>query len=91
MPALLTLSLPLSTDFGNAKPSTRAPMHPSQTGIRESAQYRAQGSQLAQTITANADREVVVTLGNARRDADQTRGAGDADRNCIPEPISSYH
>ena len=28
---------------------------------REAAQYRAQGSQLAQTITANADREVVVT------------------------------
>jgi modulator of FtsH protease HflC len=50
---------------------------------REAAQYRAQGSQLAQTITANADREVVVTLGNARRDADQTRGAGDADRNRI--------
>ena len=40
-------------------------------------------SQLAQTITANADREVVVTLWNARRDADQTRGAGDADRNRI--------
>jgi membrane protease subunit HflC len=50
---------------------------------REAAQYRAQGSQLAQTITANADREVVVTLGNARREADQTRGAGDADRNRI--------
>ncbi|HEY8033699.1 MAG TPA: protease modulator HflC [Methylocella sp.] len=50
---------------------------------REAAQYRAQGSQLAQTITANADREVVVTLGNARRDADQTRGAGDAERNRI--------
>ena len=50
---------------------------------REAAQYRAQGSQLAQTITANADREVVVTLGNARREADQTRGAGDGDRNRI--------
>jgi membrane protease subunit HflC len=50
---------------------------------REAAQYRAQGSQLAQTITANADREVVVTLGNARREADQTRGAGDAERNRI--------
>jgi membrane protease subunit HflC len=50
---------------------------------REAAQYRAQGSQLAQTITANADREVVVTLGNARREADQTRGGGDAERNRI--------
>jgi modulator of FtsH protease HflC len=50
---------------------------------REAAQYRAQGSQKAQTITANADREVVVTLGNARREADQTRGKGDADRNRI--------
>jgi membrane protease subunit HflC len=47
---------------------------------REAAQYRAEGSQLSQTIKANADREVVVTLGNARREADQTRGAGDAER-----------
>jgi membrane protease subunit HflC len=50
---------------------------------REAAQYRAEGSQLSQTIKANADREVVVTLGNARREADQTRGAGDAERNRI--------
>ena len=50
---------------------------------REAAQYRAEGSQLAQTINANADREVVVTLGNAQREADQTRGAGDAERNRI--------
>ncbi|HMF06157.1 MAG TPA: protease modulator HflC, partial [Methylocella sp.] len=35
------------------------------------------------TIKAQADREVVVRIGNARRDADQIRGAGDAERNRI--------
>ncbi|MGB8900269.1 MAG: protease modulator HflC [Methylocella sp.] len=50
---------------------------------REAAGYRALGSQQAQTIRAKADRDVVVLLGNAQQQADQTRGAGDAERNRI--------
>jgi membrane protease subunit HflC len=50
---------------------------------REAAEYRAQGSEQAQTITAKADRDVVVLRGDAQRKADQTRGEGDAERNRI--------
>ncbi len=50
---------------------------------REAAEYRAQGSEQAQTITAKADRDVVVVRADAQRQADQLRGAGDADRNRI--------
>lgn len=50
---------------------------------REAAEYRAQGSEQAQTITAKADRDVVVLKAEAQRTADQTRGAGDAERNRI--------
>ncbi|MEJ0094236.1 MAG: protease modulator HflC [Methylocella sp.] len=50
---------------------------------REAAEYRAQGSEQAQTITAKADRDVVVLRGDAQRQADQTRGEGDAERNRI--------
>jgi membrane protease subunit HflC len=50
---------------------------------REAAEYRAQGSEQAQKITAKADRDVVVLRGDAQRQADQTRGQGDAERNRI--------
>jgi modulator of FtsH protease HflC len=50
---------------------------------REANEFRAKGSEQKQTIEAQADREVVVLLGNARRQADQTRGEGDAERNRI--------
>ncbi|VFU08089.1 protease modulator HflC [Methylocella tundrae] len=50
---------------------------------REAAEYRAQGSEQAQKIVAAADRDVVVLRGNAQRQADQTRGDGDAERNRI--------
>jgi modulator of FtsH protease HflC len=50
---------------------------------REAAEYRAKGSETAQTTRAAADRDVVVLLGNAQRQADQTRGEGDAERNRI--------
>jgi membrane protease subunit HflC len=50
---------------------------------REAAEYRAQGSEQAQKIVAGADRDVVVLRGNAQRQADQTRGEGDAERNRI--------
>jgi membrane protease subunit HflC len=50
---------------------------------REAAEYRAQGSEQAQTITANADREVVVLRADAQRRADELRGTGEAERNRI--------
>ena len=50
---------------------------------REAAQYRAEGSEQAQTIRAEADRAVVSLKADAQRQADQTRGAGDAERNRI--------
>ncbi|HMF07124.1 MAG TPA: protease modulator HflC, partial [Methylocella sp.] len=40
---------------------------------REANEFRAKGSEQKQTIEAKADRDVVVLLGNARRQADQTR------------------
>ncbi len=50
---------------------------------REAAEYRAQGSEQAQKITAKADRDVVVLRGDAQKQADQVRGEGDATRNKI--------
>jgi membrane protease subunit HflC len=50
---------------------------------REAAEYRAQGSEQAQRITAKADRDVVVLRADAQQQADQTRGQGDAERNRI--------
>ena len=38
---------------------------------REAAEYRAKGSEIAQTTRAKADRDVVVLLGNAQQQADQ--------------------
>ena len=48
---------------------------------REAAEFRAQGGQKAQEIRANADREVTVIVAEANSLAEQTRGAGDAERN----------
>ena len=50
---------------------------------REAAEHRAKGSETAQTHSAEADRDVVVLRGDAQRQADQTRGEGDAERNRI--------
>jgi membrane protease subunit HflC len=50
---------------------------------REAAEYRAQGSEQAQKITAKADRDVVVLKAEAQQKADQIKGEGDADRNRI--------
>jgi modulator of FtsH protease HflC len=50
---------------------------------REANEFRAKGSEQSQTIRAKADRDVVVLLGNAQRQAQQTRGEGDAERNRI--------
>lgn len=50
---------------------------------REAAEYRAQGSEQAQRITAKADRDVIVLKAEAQREADRTKGEGDAERNRI--------
>ena len=50
---------------------------------REAAEYRAQGSEQAQTIRANANREAVVIRAEAQRQADTLRGTGEAERNRI--------
>jgi membrane protease subunit HflC len=50
---------------------------------REAAEFRAQGAEQAQKITAKADRDVVVLRGDAQKQADQVRGEGDATRNKI--------
>jgi membrane protease subunit HflC len=50
---------------------------------REASEYRAQGSEQAQKITAKADRDVVVLKAEAQQKADQIKGEGDAERNRI--------
>ncbi len=50
---------------------------------REAAEYRANGSEQAQTIRAKADRDVTVLRADAQRIADVARGEGDAERNRI--------
>lgn len=50
---------------------------------REAAEYRAQGSEQAQKITAKADRDVIVLKAEAQQQADQIKGEGDATRNKI--------
>jgi len=48
---------------------------------REAAEFRAQGSQRAQEIRANAEREATVIVAEANSKGEQTRGEGDAERN----------
>jgi modulator of FtsH protease HflC len=50
---------------------------------REAAEFRAEGSQKAQTIRAMADRDVTVTVADANQQSEQLRGQGDAERNGI--------
>ncbi|CCD98209.1 protease modulator HflC [Bradyrhizobium sp. STM 3809] len=48
---------------------------------REAAEFRALGGQKAQEIKSKADREATVIVAEANSQAEQTRGAGDAERN----------
>jgi membrane protease subunit HflC len=48
---------------------------------REAAEFRAQGAQKGQEIRSKADRESTVIVAEANSTAEQTRGAGDAERN----------
>jgi modulator of FtsH protease HflC len=50
---------------------------------RQSAEFRAQGSQHAQEIRAKADRDVTVIKAEANSKAEQVMGEGDAERNRI--------
>jgi modulator of FtsH protease HflC len=50
---------------------------------QQAALFRAEGAQAAQTIRANADREVTVILANAQRQAQELRGQGDAEATTI--------
>ena len=50
---------------------------------QRAASYRAQGSQQAQQIKAEADRKVTVITAQAQQQADQTRGEGDGERNRV--------
>ncbi len=45
---------------------------------QQAALYRGEGQQAAQTVRANADREVTVILADAQRQAQELRGQGDA-------------
>jgi modulator of FtsH protease HflC len=50
---------------------------------QQAALYRGEGAQAAQTVRANADREVTVILADAQRDAQALRGEGDATATAI--------
>ena len=50
---------------------------------QQAATFRAQGSQQSQTIKAEADRKVTVTIAQASQESEQIRGQGDAERNRI--------
>ena len=50
---------------------------------QEAKEIRATGAELAQGITANADRMRTILVAEAQRDADILRGEGDAERNRI--------
>jgi membrane protease subunit HflC len=45
---------------------------------RVAREFRSQGAEAAEKIRADADRQRVVTLANAFRDAEKLRGEGDA-------------
>jgi modulator of FtsH protease HflC len=50
---------------------------------REAAEYRAEGTETAQRITARAQREVTVLTAEATREAEILRGEGDAEKTRI--------
>jgi membrane protease subunit HflC len=50
---------------------------------REAAELRAQGSQLAQTTRARADRDVQIIIGEANKRSEELRGEGDGTRNRV--------
>ena len=64
--------------------NSEAVFHRMQTERQQrAASYRAQGSQQAQQIRAEADRKVTVITAQAQQQAEQIRGEGDGERNRI--------
>jgi membrane protease subunit HflC len=51
--------------------------------LAEAARLRARGRELAQTLRAQADRQVIEILATARREAEIRRGEGDSERNRV--------
>jgi membrane protease subunit HflC len=54
-----------------------------QERVREANEYRAQGEQISQEIRSKADRDATVIVAEAQRQAEITRGQGDAEKNRI--------
>jgi modulator of FtsH protease HflC len=52
-----------------------------QERVREANEYRAQGEQISQEIRSKADRDATVIVADATRQAEITRGQGDAEKN----------
>lgn len=50
---------------------------------RQADQFRAEGSEQSRIIKSKAEKEVIVLLANAQKDAESIRGDGDANRNRI--------
>lgn len=50
---------------------------------QEAKEIRATGAEIAQRITANADKERTVLIANARKDSEILRGEGDGEKNRI--------
>ena len=64
--------------------NSEAVFHRMQTERQQrAASYRAQGSQQAQQIRAEADRKVTVITAQAQQQSEQIRGEGDGERNRI--------
>jgi membrane protease subunit HflC len=51
-----------------------------QERIREANEFRAEGSEISQSIKARAEREVTIILAEATRESDILRGEGDAEK-----------
>ncbi len=54
-----------------------------QERVREANEYRAQGEQISQEIRSKADRDATVIVAEATRQAEITRGEGDAEKNRV--------
>ncbi len=54
-----------------------------QERVREANEFRGQGEQISQEIRSKADRDATVIVAEATRQADITRGQGDAEKNRI--------
>lgn len=54
-----------------------------QERVREANEYRAQGEQISQEIRSKADRDATVIVADATRQAEITRGQGDAEKNRV--------